>query len=102
MRKILSPRQESNRRTPIIQPVAQRYTDLAFTALLKNHTMPCHKGIEVKLHEFLTVPINGVEWWSSFSGLLTTTNHWAEDWVGPSAGLDVVAKKRKKARLHCR
>jgi hypothetical protein len=26
-RKIRSPRQESNPRTPIIQPVAQRYTD---------------------------------------------------------------------------
>jgi hypothetical protein len=27
------PRRESNPRTPIIQPVAQRYTDLAITAL---------------------------------------------------------------------
>jgi hypothetical protein len=26
-RKILSPRRESNPRTPIVQPVAQRYTD---------------------------------------------------------------------------
>jgi hypothetical protein len=26
-RKITSPRRESNRRTPIVQPVAQRYTD---------------------------------------------------------------------------
>jgi hypothetical protein len=32
-RKILSSRRESNPRTPIIQPVAQRYTDWAITAL---------------------------------------------------------------------
>jgi hypothetical protein len=33
-RKIPSPRRESNPRTPIVQPVAQCYTDLAITALL--------------------------------------------------------------------
>jgi hypothetical protein len=33
-RKIPSPRRESNPRTPIIQPVPQRYTDWAITALL--------------------------------------------------------------------
>jgi hypothetical protein len=32
-RKIPSPRRESNPRTPIVQPVAQRYTDWAITAL---------------------------------------------------------------------
>jgi hypothetical protein len=32
-RKFPSPRRESNPRTPIIQPVAQRYTDRAITAL---------------------------------------------------------------------
>jgi hypothetical protein len=32
-RKIRSPRRESNPRTPIIQPVAQPYTDWAITAL---------------------------------------------------------------------
>jgi hypothetical protein len=31
-RKIPSPRRESNPRTPIVQPVAQRYTDWAITA----------------------------------------------------------------------
>jgi hypothetical protein len=34
-RKIPSPRRESNRRTPIVQPVAQRYTDWAITGLTK-------------------------------------------------------------------
>jgi hypothetical protein len=33
-RKISSPRWESNPRTPIVQPVAQRYTDWAITALV--------------------------------------------------------------------
>jgi hypothetical protein len=34
-RKIPSPRRESNLRTPIVQPVAQRYTDWAIAALLR-------------------------------------------------------------------
>jgi hypothetical protein len=33
-RKIPSPRRESNPRTPTVQPVAQRYTDRAITALI--------------------------------------------------------------------
>jgi hypothetical protein len=32
-RKIPSPRRESNLRTPVVQPVTQRYTDWAITAL---------------------------------------------------------------------
>jgi hypothetical protein len=32
-RKIPNPRRESNLRTPIVQPVAQRYTDWDITAL---------------------------------------------------------------------
>jgi hypothetical protein len=36
-RKIPSPRRESNPRTPIVQPVAQRYTDGAITALNVNN-----------------------------------------------------------------
>jgi hypothetical protein len=32
-RKIPSPRRESNPRTQIVQPIAQRYTDWAITAL---------------------------------------------------------------------
>jgi hypothetical protein len=34
-RKILSPHRESIPRTPMVQPVAQRFTDWAITALLK-------------------------------------------------------------------
>jgi hypothetical protein len=32
--KIPSPRRDSNSRTPIVQPVAERYTDWAITALI--------------------------------------------------------------------
>jgi hypothetical protein len=35
MKKIPSPRHESNPTTPIVQPVAQRYTDWAITALTR-------------------------------------------------------------------
>jgi hypothetical protein len=38
-RKIPSPHRESNSRTPIVQPVAQRYTDWAITALLEVFTI---------------------------------------------------------------
>jgi hypothetical protein len=36
-REIPSPRRESNPITPIVQPVVQRYTDWAITALYKNN-----------------------------------------------------------------
>jgi hypothetical protein len=36
-RKILSPRRESNPRNPIVQSVAQRYTDWAITALWEGY-----------------------------------------------------------------
>jgi hypothetical protein len=43
-RKIPSPHRESNPRIPIVQPVAQLYTDWAITALLKTccYTNLCH------------------------------------------------------------
>jgi hypothetical protein len=41
-RKIPSPRWESNPRTPIVQPIAQRYTDWAITALIRLETLRKH------------------------------------------------------------
>jgi hypothetical protein len=41
-RKIPSPCWESNPRTPIIQPIAQCYTDWAITALSKDNCFPGH------------------------------------------------------------
>jgi hypothetical protein len=38
MRKITSPHRESNPKTPIVQPLAQRYTDWAITALTRKNT----------------------------------------------------------------
>jgi hypothetical protein len=47
-RKIPSPRRESNPRTPIVQPVAQRYTDWAITQYMLNKSST-DKGKKVKL-----------------------------------------------------
>jgi hypothetical protein len=38
-KKIPSPLRESNPTTPIVQPVAQRYTDWAITALMKQSNL---------------------------------------------------------------
>jgi hypothetical protein len=48
-RKIPSPRRESNPRTTIVQPVAQRYTDGAITALLVE--------LELKRNVFACAPV---------------------------------------------
>jgi hypothetical protein len=53
-RKIPSPRRESNPRTTIIQPVVQRYTDWAITALvmsfihIQNENIPLGNAISLK------------------------------------------------------
>jgi hypothetical protein len=44
-RKILSPRRESKPRTPIVQPIAQRYTDWTIMALQKKLYMMKDTGI---------------------------------------------------------
>jgi hypothetical protein len=59
-RKLPSPRRESNPRIPIVQPVAQRYTDWAIRALNKMRV----QIIKVKLHLCLnTIPCNRIEEW---------------------------------------
>jgi hypothetical protein len=45
-RKIPSPRQESNRRTPIVQPEPCRYTDWAIPAALNYFNPPPRKGFK--------------------------------------------------------
>jgi hypothetical protein len=47
--KILSPRRESNPRIPTVQPVAQRYTDWAITAMVKLYYSNIHPET---LHKF--------------------------------------------------
>jgi hypothetical protein len=51
-RKIPSPRWKSNSRTAIVQPVAQRYTDWAITALTENEVLSRIYGLrERKIQE---------------------------------------------------
>jgi hypothetical protein len=54
-RKIPSPRRESNPRTPIVQSVAQRYTDRAITA-------PCKKSSNKIKVVFREIGIDGANW----------------------------------------
>jgi hypothetical protein len=49
-RKIPSPRRESNSRNPIVQPVAQRYTDCAITVLFS-------KIMKIKIQKTITLPV---------------------------------------------
>jgi hypothetical protein len=46
-RKTSSPCRESSPRTPIVQPVAQRYTDWAITALAASQCIPNSRRISV-------------------------------------------------------
>jgi hypothetical protein len=54
-RKIPTPRRESNPITPIVQPVAQRYTDWAIMAL---YLLSSNKNLSKKLH----VTVVGHDW----------------------------------------
>jgi hypothetical protein len=70
-RKIPSPRRESKPRTPIVQPVAQRYTDWAITALM------CSK---VPNHIFVYLPLR-IKWHNDFGRDVEGCSH------GPFPGL---------------
>jgi hypothetical protein len=54
-RKISSPRQESTPRTPIVQPVAQLYTDWAITALL-TFLVSCNRDCLFVFAVFMSSP----------------------------------------------
>jgi hypothetical protein len=53
-RKISSPRRESNHRTPIVQPVARRYTDWAITVNIKI------TKVELEQRPAVFTPSNGI------------------------------------------
>jgi hypothetical protein len=62
-------------------------------------------GVEVSLHSFLTLALDGGEWSASRPGPGRFTPmesapgiHWIGDWVGPRAGQDAVV--RRKTRTH--
>jgi hypothetical protein len=60
-RKIPSPRRESNPRTPIVRPVAQRYTDWAITALSLLFCMGVKLGAHTEGEHGLRVWEQGAE-----------------------------------------
>jgi hypothetical protein len=60
-RKIPSPRRESNPRTPIVQPVVQRYTDWAIPALIWTVVKWNNRGMEGKyVTRFFTIYIRSL------------------------------------------
>jgi hypothetical protein len=57
-------------------------------------------GVEVWLHAFLTLALDGSEWSTSHPTCFTSmerapNTHSLGRWVGPRDGLDIMAKKRK-------
>jgi len=53
--------------------------------------------VEVELHAFLTLVLDGGKWSASCPGHFTPEErapgtHWIGGWVGPTANLDTVAK----------
>jgi len=49
--------------------------------------MQAHRGLEVYLHSFFTIALDGVEWFSFMT--------WPKrDWVDPRAGLEVLEKRK--------
>jgi hypothetical protein len=55
-------------------------------------------GVEVYIHAFLTLELDGDGWLASrlgrFSPGKNPGTHWIGGWVDPRAGLDVVAKRK--------
>jgi len=59
----------------------------------------CIGRVVVQFHAFLTWALDGGEWLGSHPCLFTPRErppgtHWTGGWVGPTAGLDVVVRKR--------
>jgi hypothetical protein len=61
--------------------------------------MKTYGGVEVQIHIFLTLALDGGELSTPRSGCFTPgerapVTHWIGDWVGPRAGLDEVEKRK--------
>jgi hypothetical protein len=61
--------------------------------------MVAYWGVEVQLHAFLTSALHGGEWSDSRPGRFiprerVPSKHWIGGWVGPTAGLDAVVKRK--------
>jgi hypothetical protein len=67
--------------------------------LTKHHAMKTFWGVEVYLHTFLTLTLDGGEWSASRPGGFTSTErvpctHWIGGWVGQRAVLDTMVKRK--------
>jgi hypothetical protein len=63
-----------------------------------HHAMQTYGVGDVKLHEFLTLALDGGEWSASRPGRFTPregtfVTHWLRGYMGLSGGLDVAKKK---------
>jgi hypothetical protein len=75
--KIPSLRRESNPRTPIVQPVAQRYTDWAVTALIQRHYDCDVKGNRTSAVHSRTSGFIGGDIKALSSALQPQESHWS-------------------------
>jgi hypothetical protein len=69
--------------------------------------MKAYWGMEVYLHSFLTLALDGDEWSASrpcrfTPGVGAPGTHWIGGWVDPRGGLDAVAKRKKSHQCPCR
>jgi hypothetical protein len=66
--------------------------------VLKYDTLKMYWGAEVKLPASLTSKLDGVEWLGVCSGYYTTRKSpkHLSDWVGPRAGLGMMAKRKPR------
>jgi hypothetical protein len=61
-------------------------------SLTKRYAMEAYRGVEVKIHVFLTSVLVGSEWSASRPGCSTSDTHWIGGGVGPRAGLNDMEK----------
>jgi hypothetical protein len=71
---------------------------LSFCILIKHYTMKAYGGVDVEVHIFLTVALDGGEWSvsrpSHFApGERAPVTHWIGGWVDPRASVDDVEER---------
>jgi hypothetical protein len=70
---------------------------------VKHHNINTYTGVKLQLHAFLTSALDGGEWSAARPGRFTPGvrapgTYWIGRWVGPSAGLDAVARRKNPYR----
>jgi hypothetical protein len=56
--------------------------------------MKAYGGVDAEIHIFLTSELAGRDWSASRPGRFTPGTPWIGGWVGPTAGLDGVEKRK--------